>query len=99
MDDIRSFAKDREEAVRLNREILQTLGKVRLYCKASKCDFHKDEIELLGVMVNGKGFGLEEKKVMDVRDWPVPTNLREMKGFIGFCNFYRRFLRNFSMVA
>jgi hypothetical protein len=99
MDDIGSFAKDREEAICLNREILQTLGRVGLYCKASKCDFHKDEIELLGVMVNGKGFGLEEKKVMDVRDWPVPTNLKEMKGFIGFCNFYCRFLKNFSIVA
>jgi hypothetical protein len=99
MDDIGSFAKDTEEAVCLNRQILQTLGRVGLYCKASKCDFHKDEIELLGVTVNGKGFRLEEKKVMDVRDWPVPTNLKEMKGFIGFCNFYRRFLKNFSMVA
>jgi hypothetical protein len=72
---------------------------VGLYCKASKCNFHKDEIELLGVTVNGKGFGLEEKKVNDVRDWPVPMNLKEMKGFIGFCNFYHHFLKNFSMVA
>ncbi len=37
-----------------------------MYCKSLKCDFHKDEIELLGVTVNGKGFGLEEKKVTDV---------------------------------
>jgi hypothetical protein len=99
MDDIGSFARDLPEAVRLNRQILETLGKVGLYCKASKCDFHKDEIELLGVTVNGRGFGLEDKKVLDVRNWPVPTNLKEMKGFIGFCNFYWRFLKNFSIVA
>jgi len=66
MDDIRSFAQDKDDAVKLNRQILKILGGVGLYCKSSKCDFHKDEIELLGVTVNGKGFGLEEKKVMDV---------------------------------
>jgi len=66
MDDIGSFARDREDAIKLNRQILQILGQVGLYCKSSKCDFHKDEIELLGVTVNGKGFGLEEKKVTDV---------------------------------
>jgi len=99
MDDIRSFARDKDNAIGLNRQILKTLGEVGLYCKASKCDFHKEEIELLGVTVNGKGFGLEDKKVMDVRNWPIPTNLKEMKGFIGFCNFYRQFLKNFSIVA
>ncbi len=99
MDDIGSFARDKRDAVKLNRQILQILGGVGLYCKSSKCDFHRDEIELLGVTVNGKGFGLEEKKVTDVRNWPVPSNLKQLKGFIGFCNFYRRFLKNFSIVA
>ena len=50
-------------------------------------------------MVNGKGFGLEEKKVMDVQNWSTPKNLKELKGFIGFCNFYHRFIKNFSIVA
>ncbi len=99
MDDISSFAQDKEDAVKLNRQILEILGGVRLYCKSSKCDFHKDEIELLGVTVNGRGFGLEEKKVMDVRNWPIPKNIKQLKGFIGFCNFYHWFLKNFSIMA
>src|SRR5258706_11928607 len=99
MDDIGSFAQDKEDVVKLNRQILKILGGVGLYCKSSKCDFHKDEIELLGVTVNGKGFGLEEKKVTDVRNWPVPKNIKQLKGFIGFCNFYCQFLKNFSIVA
>ena len=99
MDDIGSFALDDPDAVKINRKILRILGSVGLYCKASKCDFHKSQIELLGVTVNSDGFGLEDKKVTDVRNWPVPTNLKELKGFIGFCNFYRRFLKNFSITA
>ena len=99
MDDIGSFALDTPDAVKVNREILKILGERKLYAKVSKCDFHKDEIELLGVTVNSQGFGLEDKKVMDVRNWPTPRNLKEMKGFIGFCNFYRRFIKNFSIMA
>ena len=54
---------------------------------------------MLGVTVNRKGFGLEEQKVINVWNWLVPTNLKALKGFIGFCNFYQRFLKNFSIVA
>ena len=66
MDDIGIFAKDKEEAIRLCKKVLDKLIKVRLYCKASKCKFFKDKIKLLGVMVNKHGFGLEDTKVTDV---------------------------------
>ena len=66
MDDIGTFAKDVPNAIELNTEVLTILERVQLFCKASKCDFHKDEIDLLGVTINGNGFGLEEKKVTDV---------------------------------
>jgi hypothetical protein len=49
--------------------------------------------------VNAQGLGLEDKKVMAVWDWPIPQNLKDLKGFIRFCNFYRRFLKNFSLIA
>ena len=99
MDDIGIFAKDKEEAIALCKKVLDKLIEVKLYCKASKCEFFKDEIKLLGVTVNKHGFGLEDTKVTDVRNWPIPTNLKSLKGFIGFCNFYRRFLKNFSLIA
>jgi len=99
MDDTGSFAKSLEEAIKVNQEILAIFRKHKLYCKASKCEFHKDQMELLGVTISGDGLGMEEKKVTAIRDWPVPTNLKEMKGFIGFCNFYRRFLKNFALIV
>jgi len=60
MDDIGSFVRNRNKAIQLNREILQILGGVGLYCKALKCDFHKDEIKLLGVE---KGLCLRRKRL------------------------------------
>ena len=50
-------------------------------------------------MVNKHRFGLEDTKVTDVWNWPVPMNLKALKGFIGFCNFYCWFLKNFSLIA
>ena len=88
MDDIGIFAKDKEEAIKLCKKVLDKLIEVRLYCKASKCEFFKDKIKLLGVTVNKHGFGLEDTKVTDVQNWPILTNLKTLKGFIGFCNFY-----------
>jgi len=99
MDDTGSFANNLEEAIKVNREILAIFRKHKLYCKASKCEFHKDQMELLGVIISGNGLGMEDKKITTIQDWPIPTNLKEMKGFIGFCNFYRRFLKNFSIIA
>src|ERR1700750_153734 len=85
MDDTGAFAKDIPEAHLVNREILQRFREAGLYCKPSKCEFLKPEVELLGVMVDGFGFGVEASKVQEVQDWPVPKNLTEMKGFIGLC--------------
>ena len=99
MDNIGTFGKDVPNAIDLNTKVLTILEKVQLYCKAEKCAFHKDQIDLLGVTINSGGFGLEDKKVSNVRSWPVPTNLTALKGFIGFRNFYQRFLRNFSIIA
>ena len=70
-----------------------------MFCNPKKCEFHKDRIELLGVVVSGKGLEMEDKKVKKVQDWPKPTTLKQLKGFIGFCNFYRRFLKGFSIIA
>ena len=66
MDDMRIFTKDKEEAVELCKKVLDKLINVRLYCKASKCEFFKDEIKLLGVTVNKHGFRLEDTKVTDI---------------------------------
>ena len=66
MDNIGIFTKDKEEAIELCKKVLDKLISVRLYCKASKCEFFKDEIKLLGVTVNKHRFGLEDTKVTDI---------------------------------
>ena len=99
MDNAGTFAKDTKGAVKVNRTLLQLYQEHGLFCNPKKCKFHKDKIELLGVVVSGKGFEMEDKKVKKVQDWPKPTTLKQLKGFIGFCNFYQIFLKGFSIIA
>ena len=56
-------------------------------------------MELLGIKVTTDGFEMEDRKVNEVRSWKPPRNVRGIRSFLGFCNFYRRFIKNFSLVA
>jgi len=98
MDDAGTFGKDRKEAIKLNRSLLGLYREHVLFCNPKKCEFHKNSMELLGVVVNSKGFEMEDRKVKKVQDWPRPTSLKQLKGFIGFCNFYWRFIKGFSII-
>jgi hypothetical protein len=67
--------------------------------KPSKCVFYTDEVEFLGFVINTKGIVIEPSRVETICDWPVPTTFREVQVFLGFTNFYRRFIREYSKIA
>ncbi|KAL0193301.1 hypothetical protein M9458_011597, partial [Cirrhinus mrigala] len=81
------------------RKVLQCLISHRLYAKAEKCDFHQTATTFLGYVVSPDGVAMDDSKVQAVLRWPRPTNIKELQRFLGFANFYRRFIRNFSSIA
>ncbi|KAI2656914.1 Transposon Tf2-6 polyprotein [Labeo rohita] len=87
------------EHVQHVRAVLQRLIQHRLYAKQEKCEFHQQSISFLGYIISPEGVAMDETKVSAVRDWPRPKTLKELQRFLGFSNFYRRFIRNFSSVA
>ena len=99
LDDIPVFLKTKEEHIETLKMILQCLREEHLFSKAKKCEFMRPEIDLLGVKVLAQGFRMEEKKVTEIRDWKAPCNLRGVRGFIGFMNFYWRFIDKFAHIA
>ncbi|GAA5865997.1 hypothetical protein JCM1840_003369 [Sporobolomyces johnsonii] len=99
LDDILVYSRTQEEHDRHVRQVLETMRTAKLYAKAEKCSFEEGSTEYLGFIVDVDGVRMDPKKIETVQSWPLPTNIREVQSFLGFCNFYRRFIRNYSTIA
>src|ERR1700759_4919160 len=99
MDDILIYTKTKEEHDRVTRLVLERLREHKLYLKAKKCEFCKTKVEYLGMIISENSVEMDPTKVAGVRDWPVPTNIKEVQSFLGFANFYHRFIKDFVKIA
>ena len=99
LNDILIFSKNREEHVHHVQSVLQRLLENSLYVKAEKCVFHASSVPFLGYTVANGSLQMDPAKVSAVTSWPVPDSRKQLQRFLGFANFYRRFIRNYSSVA
>ena len=99
LDDILIFSKTLEEHQRHVAAVLDKLRAAKLYAKESKCEFFKPEVEFLGHMVGRDGVRMMSDKVEAIAAWPTPTNVRDVRAFLGTAGYYRKFIRNFSAIA
>jgi len=79
--------------------VLKKLRDNDLYLKPEKCRFHQKEVEYLGVIVGKGHVKMDPIKVQGVADWPTPTNLTELRSFLGFGNYYKDFIPQYSQIT
>ena len=79
--------------------MLARLERYDLYLKPEKCSFAQTSIEYLGLIITEGQIKMDPAKVKGITDWPTPRTVKQVQAFLGFCNFYRRFIKNFSDVA
>jgi hypothetical protein len=70
-----------------------------LYGKLSKSMFMRKELEYLGHAISGEGIRVDTSKIEAVKDWATPQDIKQLQSFLGLCNYYRRFVRNYSTMA
>ncbi|KAK3506309.1 hypothetical protein QTP70_001709 [Hemibagrus guttatus] len=99
IDDILIYSRSMADHQRHVAEVLHRLRDHNLFLKAEKCLFHQPTVQFLGYVIDHSGIRMDEKKVTAVRDWPTPTTVKELQRFLGFANFYRRFIRGYSSVT
>lgn len=99
LDDILIFSKSRAEHVHHVQTVLQRLLINSLFVKAEKCEFHAPSISFLGYIIGHGSISMDPVKVEAVTTWPVPESRKLLQRFLGFANFYRRFIRGYSSVA
>ncbi|KAG8487906.1 hypothetical protein CXB51_018008 [Gossypium anomalum] len=99
IDDILIYLKTEPDHVQHLRIVLQTLREKQLYAKFSKCEFWLHEVGFLGHIVPAEGIRVDPSKVSAVVNCKTPKNVTEVRSFLGLVGYYRRFVKNFSMVA
>ncbi len=99
LDDILIFSKTLDEHRRIVKCVLQRLRENKLFLKAKKCEFEVLETEYLGVIISKDSVRMDPVKVAGIAEWPTPTKKKELQLFLGFTNFYRKFIKNYSKVV
>jgi len=99
LDDMLIFTRMEEGHAKAIRRVLQVLQEYKLFLCPEKCEFCKERIEYLGLVILENEVSMNPVKVAGVREWPTPENKTDVQAFLGFVNFYRRFIQDFSAKA
>lgn len=99
LDDIVVFSRTWEEHLEKLERVFKRLREAGLTLKPSKCIYAKPEVKLLGHVVSKEGIAPDEEKLRAIRDFPEPKTIKHVQSFVGLCNYYRKFIKNFSIIA
>ncbi|KAK7898384.1 hypothetical protein WMY93_019237 [Mugilogobius chulae] len=99
LDDVVVYSASIDEHLQRLGTVLSRLQKEGLKVKLSKCEFFKREVKYLGHVISGEGVSTDPDKVAAVAGWPRPNTVTELRSFLGFASYYRRFVSGFAKMA
>lgn len=101
MDDILIFSDgSRQDHIAKVRRVLKALAEAGLYLDPKKCAFATKEVKYIGFIIKaGEGIACDPEKLRAIREWEAPSQLKGVRSFLGFCNYYRNFIPNFTTIA
>ena len=99
LDDIIVFGNSFEEHLSRLEQVLIRLGENGLKLNPKKCSFCQERVKYVGHIVSEQGIETDPEKIEKVRDWPRPETAEDVRRFLGFCGYYRRFVRDFAKIA
>ena len=99
IDDIIVFSKSFDEHLHHLEIVFQRLREAGIKLKPSKCDFGKSEVNFLGHVITKDGVMPDPEKIRAVKEFPIPTSVRELRSFLGLAQYYKRFVKDYSKIA
>ncbi|KAD7479902.1 hypothetical protein E3N88_03038 [Mikania micrantha] len=98
-DDILIYSRNMDQHVYYLDTTLQLLKSHSFFVKLSKCCFGQSHVNFLGHIITSEGVQVEEEKIVAIKSWPIPHNVTQVRGFLGLTGYYRRFVRNYGIIA
>ena len=99
IDDILIYSSSKEDHEEHLRVVLQILRENQLYAKFSKCQFWLDSVSFLGHVISAEGVSVDPQKIEAIVNWKPPTNVTEIRSFMGLTGYYQKFVEWFSKLA
>ncbi|THH03721.1 hypothetical protein EW145_g6058 [Phellinidium pouzarii] len=99
LDDVLIFSRDLQQHQELVVEVLKIMCEHHLYLKPQKCEFETQTVKYLGHIIGNGEVRMDLKKTLAIRDWPKPTNLKELQQFLGLVNSLHHFIKDYNLVV
>ena len=99
MDNILVYSKELIEHIEQVKKVLDEIRKVGFHISLEKSKFYIQEVEFLGHTIKIGGIAISKDKVEAILNWLEPKTLKEVQSFLGFVNYYRKFIGGYKEVA
>lgn len=97
LDDVIIFGKSFDEMLENLKMVFSRFREVNLKINPKKCSFFQNKVKYLGHIISEEGITTDPEKIAAVRDWPTSYTKKQLRSFLGFCSYYRKFVKDFLL--